>query len=147
MQHTFNRTLTALTATGAIPVFACLLINAYPNLALQQLIVTYIAVVLAFIAGIDWLLGIQLKSLKIVLWAVLCSLLPVMMIALHLLMMSLFSALVTLSLLLAQLWLMLLADHSIYKRAEITHALRFRKAGSFCLTVAILTNIALAALN
>jgi hypothetical protein len=140
MDKRFNQQLNILTATGALPVLLCFLISQYPSIPLQKIIFVYITIVLSFVAGVDWLLGIKLKSFQTVCWAIFCSLLPFLILSILLIFPGSISSLRVLLLLLLQLILMLWADTKIYKWAAMQQALSFRYIGTFCLCTAIVVN-------
>ncbi|MDF1646384.1 MAG: hypothetical protein P1U61_05330 [Legionellaceae bacterium] len=138
---TFERTINVLTALGVMPILMCFFIKHFPTLPIQLMILVYIAIVLSFIAGIDWLIGVRLKSLPVVLWAVVSSLMPFFLDVIHLLRPNIFSSFVILLLLLIQLWIMLLADTKIYTWADMHSALSFRRIGTAYLSICIVINL------
>lgn len=135
----FYRYLNGFTAIGAVPVFACLFASSFKTLDVQFLILIYISIIFSFISGIEWLVGVKTQKINIVLCAIVTSLAPLLPI--FFLLTGILIARSVLIIDLIWLWLILLLDINIYRKTNYQDVLGFRKVGTLCLSLAILTNL------
>lgn len=70
----FNTILKITTAAGSLPLIFFLFLPTVWWTELQALAITYVAVILSFVAGISWLSGCLEKNGYLIIWAVILSL-------------------------------------------------------------------------
>lgn len=136
MNKSFNKHINWITISGGLPLLALLLLPTPIWNSIQGIGVIYLGVILSFIAGINWSVAIQRKSLKLLLWSIALSLLTCGATAVPLLYSSTITAWIVLWLLLNTAWIV---DHKLYDQQPLLQ--RLRCFGSITLNILIIAII------
>ncbi|WP_367605755.1 hypothetical protein [Legionella sp. W05-934-2] len=124
-----------LTALGAFPIFAFVYIAPAPNEPLYIFGYLYVSIVIAFIAGIDWIIAIEEQQGAFLIWSIVLSMLPLAIIAeficFH------YGSRILWSQYLLLIWLSLFIDWRFFNKLGVSYYLKFRLTGTIVLSLAI----------
>lgn len=125
-----------LTAFGALPIFVFAYLAPTPTDSLYIFGYIYVSLVIAFIAGIDWIISIEEQKISFLIWSILLAILPIGIIAefvyLH------YGSIFLWSQYLLLIWLSMLIDWRFFKKIGVPYYLLFRITGTLVLSLAIL---------
>lgn len=127
-----------ITAIGSAPLFFYAF---WPALKVFPVIYAFIYIysVIAFIAGINWVVALMSSSLLLLLWSIVLSLLPIVILGFYHL--NFINNIQVWVLFLALLWVSLLIDYIVRKSVNLKYYFCFRRSGTIFLSIAIIINI------
>lgn len=129
-----------LTAFGGLPIFAFAYYAPSPTHPIYIFGFLYVSFVIAFIAGIDWIIAIEEQKGWFLLWSIILSLLPLAIIAefvfFH------YSNLIIWCQYLLLIWLSMLIDWRFFNKIGVSYYLKFRLSGTLVLSLAIISSLA-----
>ncbi len=128
-----------LTALGAVPIFAFAYFVTSPSDSLYLFGYLYVSIIIAFVAGIDWIIAIEEQIAWFLLWSIALSLLPLGIIAEHVFFH--YSSAILWCQYLLLIWLSMLLDWRLYNKVGVSYYLKFRFSGTIVLSLAILFSI------